>query len=74
MIDDDLGPRLSKAEAAQFLGISLTTLDRLMAKGGGPSFLKIGGQYFFPAKWLKSYLLRNAVCNTEDCDEQGRGD
>ena len=74
MIEDELGPRLTVVEAAQFLGISRTTLDRLVAKGDGPSYLKIGGQIFFPAKWLKSYLLRNAHCNPADCDEQGRGD
>jgi excisionase family DNA binding protein len=74
MIEDDLGPKLSTEEAARFLGISSATLYRLKDEGKGPSYVKVGGQFLWPAKWLKSYLLRNTVCHDDDCDKQGRGD
>ena len=37
-----LDPEFNTAEAAQFLGSSVPTLERLRASGGGPRFAKYG--------------------------------
>jgi predicted DNA-binding transcriptional regulator AlpA len=37
-----LDPELNTADAARFLGISVSTLERLRASGDGPRFAKYG--------------------------------
>lgn len=35
-------PKLSVTEAARFLGLGKSTLDKLRLSGGGPAYLKLG--------------------------------
>ncbi len=35
-------PKLSVTEAARFLGLGKSTLDKLRLTGGGPAYLKLG--------------------------------
>ena len=39
---DHTKQRLSVREAAQYLGLSASTLNKLRVFGGGPTFLKLG--------------------------------
>lgn len=63
---EDLGPRLPTDEAAKFLGVSQATLARWRDTKEGPGYLKIGGQFFYPSKWLVAYLRKSAVCHYPD--------
>ena len=74
MIEDDLDPKLSTAEAARFLGVSAATLYRMKEEGTSPSYITIRGQTLWPAKWLRAFLVRQTTCHDTNCDEQGRGD
>jgi len=52
---DKLG--LSRTELAQELGISLATLDRMLAKGESlPAYTKLGRQYLFLLTDIASFF------------------
>ncbi len=48
---------LSRRELAKELGISLSTLDRMIAnKEALPKYRKVGGRYFFPLEEIAKFL------------------
>ena len=52
---DKLG--LSRTELAKELGLSIATLDRMLANGEDlPRYKRIGRQYFFPLEEIAAYL------------------
>lgn len=55
---------LSRAEAAERLGISLATFDRIYKKCGLP-YIQIGHSVRIPSKDLDEWITRNTKQNTE---------
>lgn len=55
---------LSRAEAAQRLGISLVTFDRIYKKCGLP-YIQIGHSVKIPSKDLDEWIARNTRRTTE---------
>ncbi len=59
---------LSRTELAQELGISLATLDRMLANGDSlPHYTKLGRQYLFLLTDIASFF----ECNIENKDKEG---
>lgn len=57
--------RFAGRDAAKYLGISVSTLDKMRALGRGPRYLKLGGRCFYRRKDLDAYL-EAAVVETTD--------
>ncbi|MBO5953313.1 MAG: helix-turn-helix domain-containing protein [Oscillospiraceae bacterium] len=60
---------LSRAEAAQRLGISLVTFDRIYKKCGLP-YIQIGHSVKIPSKELDEWITRNITRNTQSTEQR----
>lgn len=59
------GGRMVVAEAAKYLQLSTSTMDKLRCQGKGPRFLRLGGRIFYRQADLDEYLAL-AVVETAD--------
>lgn len=57
--------RLKVLEAADYLGVGVSTLDKMRMEGRGPRYLKIGGRVFYRQSDLDAYI-EAAVIETSD--------
>ncbi|WP_312916145.1 helix-turn-helix domain-containing protein [Stenotrophomonas sp.] len=57
--------RFRVPEAAQYLGLGVSTLDKMRMEGRGPRYLKIGGRVFYRLTDLDAYI-EAAVIETTD--------
>lgn len=57
--------RLKVPEAANYLGVGISTLDKMRMEGRGPRYLKIGGRVFYRLTDLDAYI-EAAVIETTD--------
>lgn len=57
--------RLKVPEAANYLGVGISTLDKMRMEGRGPRYLKIGGRVFYRLADLDAYI-EAAVIETTD--------
>lgn len=57
--------RINGRDAAKYLGISVSTLDKMRAVGRGPRYLKLGGRCFYRWADLDAYL-EAAIVETTD--------
>jgi excisionase family DNA binding protein len=60
---------LTMAEAAQYLGISMTYLYRITSRGQIPHFKPGGKKNYFLKSDLDNWLLRNRVRSIDELDE-----
>ena len=60
---------LSRAEAAQRLGISLVTFDRIYKKCGLP-YIQIGHSVKIPSKDLDEWITRNTKRTTQSTEQR----
>lgn len=51
--------RLTRAEAAQYLGMSQSTLADWHRRGIGPDSVKVGGRRFYRLSSLNKFINRN---------------
>lgn len=58
-------PRLKVQDAANYLGLSKSSLDKMRMEGRGPRYLKVGSRVFYRAADLVAYL-DSAVVETTD--------
>ncbi|MDG9986851.1 helix-turn-helix domain-containing protein [Stenotrophomonas sp. GD04024] len=58
-------PRLRVSEAAQYLGLSTSTLDKMRMEGRGPRYLKVGSRVFYRPEDLEIYLNASVVETTD---------
>jgi excisionase family DNA binding protein len=58
--------RLCTKEAAAYVGLSKSTLDKLRVYGGGPSFSKLGRRVVYDAADLDKWLESNRRRTTSD--------
>ncbi len=63
---------LSRTELAQELGISLATLDRMLANGDAlPSYTKLGRQYLFLLADIARFFVKDGDADTKRKEEPG---
>ncbi len=56
--------KLHVREAAAYVGLSKSSLDKLRLDGGGPLFLKLGKRVVYDAVDLDAWLDGKRVANT----------
>lgn len=57
--------RFRVTEAARYLGLGVSTMDKMRMEGRGPRYLKIGGRVFYRLTDLDAYI-EAAVIETTD--------
>ena len=63
---------LSRTELAQELGISLATLDRMLASGDAlPEYTKLGRQYLFLLTDIADFFEKKSDADTKRKEEPG---
>ena len=58
--------RLHRKQAAVFLGMSLSWLDKARLNGSGPIFISIGGRVVYDLKDLEDFLQSNRHASTSE--------
>ena len=58
------GPKLSVREAAAFLGLSKSTMDKLRCTGGGPVYLRLGRRVLYNHADLEAWAQQGRRSNT----------
>jgi hypothetical protein len=61
--------KVSAPEAAQYLGISASTLGKLRVFGGGPSFHKLGRRVVYDTRDLDGWFEARQRSSTSDTGE-----
>ncbi len=60
------GRRLRTPEAAEYLGLSVSTLEKMRSGGGGPSFLAMGRAVSYAVADLDAWAAARTVRNTSE--------
>ena len=58
--------RLHRKRAADYLGVSLSWLDKSRLTGMGPVFITIGGRVLYDTEDLDEYLMKNRRRSTSE--------
>ena len=68
MIDNfrDFHAKLTTPQAAAFVGLGVSSLEKLRVTGGGPAFLKIGRRVVYDARDLEQWLAKHKRSSTSD--------
>ena len=68
MIDDikDFRAKLTTPQAAAFVGLGASSLEKLRVIGGGPAFLKIGRRVVYDALDLEQWLAKHKRSSTSE--------
>lgn len=64
--------RLNVSEAAAFIGVSISMLNKLRVYGGGPTFLKIGRRVAYDPDDLAAWLYARRRRSTSDAGAPSR--
>jgi hypothetical protein len=66
MIDNlkDFHAKLTTPQAAAFVRLGVSSLEKLRATGGGPAFLKIGRRVVYDALDLEQWLAKHKRSST----------
>ena len=57
---------LDTDQAAQYLGLAKSTVEKMRVYGGGPNFLKLNRSVRYRAEDLDDWLRANIVSNTSE--------
>lgn len=68
MIDNlkDFHAKLTTPQAAAFVGLGISSLEKLRVTGGGPAFLKIGRRVVYDAVDLEHWLVKHKRSSTSE--------
>lgn len=58
--------RLHRKQAAEFLGVSLSWLDKARISGLGPVFVTMGGRVLYDLRDLEAFIDRNRHSSTSE--------
>jgi excisionase family DNA binding protein len=58
--------KLPVSEAARFVGLSKSTLDKLRISGGGPTYLQLGRRVLYDVADLEAWLTSKRRSSTSD--------
>lgn len=59
-------------QAAHYLGLSKSTLDKLRCFGGGPRYFKLGRAVVYEASDLETWKAQRARASTWGANDNGR--
>ena len=59
-------PLVDVIEVAEYLGLSVSTLNKWRCLGGGPKFLKLGRAVRYSIPDLQNYIIRRQVQSTSE--------
>lgn len=62
----DMQRYLTPQEAADFLRVSKSFLDKLRIAGGGPKFIKVGSRVLYRIECLEEWMLAREFTNTSE--------
>jgi phage terminase Nu1 subunit (DNA packaging protein) len=65
-IATDPDAALNETQAAEFLGVSVRTLQAWRVRGGGPLYCKIGRAVRYQRRALVAFQLEHTVSSTTD--------
>jgi predicted DNA-binding transcriptional regulator AlpA len=66
MITQSVSARLSVQDAAQYIGLSVSTLGKLRVFGGGPCYLKLGRRVAYDLRDIDDWLATKRRRSTAD--------
>jgi hypothetical protein len=72
-IATDPDAAITEGQAAEFLGISVRTLQAWRVRGGGPRYCKIGRAVRYQRRALLSFQQEHTVSSTTEADTRGGG-
>ena len=58
--------RLHRKQAAEFLGVSLSWLDKARISGLGPDFITMGGRVLYDSRDLEAFIDSNRHSSTSE--------
>ncbi|MFG1285270.1 helix-turn-helix transcriptional regulator [Xanthobacter autotrophicus] len=61
-----IGQRLKVPEAAKYVGLSKSCLDKKRVMGGGPRYIKLGQRVFYDITDLDTWMAGNRRRSTSD--------
>jgi hypothetical protein len=64
---------LNENQAAEFLGLSVRTLQAWRVRGGGPPYVKIGRTVRYQRHRLVDFQEQHTVTSTTEADAKGAG-
>jgi len=67
-IATDPDAALNETQAAEFLGVSVRTLQAWRVRGGGPLYCKIGRAVRYQRRALVCFQQENTVSSTSEAD------
>ena len=57
--EEEDNPRLNVEQAARFVGVSVSTLNRWRCAEAGPDWIKLGGRVYYYAVVLKTFSKKS---------------
>jgi predicted DNA-binding transcriptional regulator AlpA len=72
-ITHDPDSALTENQAAEFLGMSVRTLQAWRVRGGGPPYVKIGRAVRYRRRTLVAFQEQHTVTSTTEADARTRG-
>jgi excisionase family DNA binding protein len=67
-------PRLNVKEAAAYIPVAKSTLDKLRVAGGGPRYIRIGAKILYDVSDLDAWMENHKQANTADIPRPARVD
>lgn len=59
-------PNMRTSQAAEYLDVSESLLEKFRVFGGGPRYAKVGRSVIYRRAALDEWLVASEVCNTSD--------
>lgn len=61
-------PFLNTREAAAYLGVSMSLLEKMRVKGDGPHYIKLGARVIYTREDLDALMRRRRVRSTSESE------
>jgi hypothetical protein len=69
----DFDAALNESQAAEFIGVSVRTLQAWRVRGSGPPYIKIGRSVRYQRRALVLYQQEHTVCSTTEAETEKPG-
>ena len=72
-MENQIPQRLTTPEAAKYVGLSASLLNKLRCRGGGPTFLKLCDRVLYDRTALDAWLAENTRRSTSEYQTEAAG-